>query len=70
MEIKNHAERTAYGPQEIAARNGVGIATIWRAIAAGTLNARKLGRRTLITAPDEQTWLNSLPSARSSNAAA
>lgn len=70
MEIKTQIDRISHGPAEIAARNGVGIATVWRAIAAGTLVARKLGRRTLITTADEAAWLEALPRARASQAAA
>lgn len=70
MEIKVNAQRTALGPAEIAARNGIGIATVWRAIASGALVARKLGRRTLIKVEDESAWLEALPRARASRVAA
>lgn len=62
--MANDTERRAFAPAEIATRNGIGIATVWRAIAAGKITAHKLGRRTLILAEDESAWLASLPRAK------
>jgi excisionase family DNA binding protein len=46
---------------DFRARYGLGHATVYRLIAHGRLRAVKLGRRTLILAEDEATWLKSLP---------
>lgn len=54
-------EQNAFGPLEIAARNGIGKTSVYKAIADGALKARKLGARTIITAADEKSWLDSLP---------
>lgn len=59
--MHDNTQRTSYSVAEIAARNHLGIATIWREIAANKLAARKLGRRTLITAEDERAWLDAMP---------
>ena len=42
-----------------------GRSTIYEAIKDGSLRARKMGKRTVITAPDGMHWLKSLPSASS-----
>ena len=44
-----------------AIRAGVGRSTVYAAINAGALRARKAGRRTLILDADLKTWLDSLP---------
>jgi excisionase family DNA binding protein len=54
-------ERLAYSPREFALYLGTGHDVIYRAIARGELVARKLGRRTLITAEDGQRYLDALP---------
>lgn len=59
--MATETERRSFSPKEIADRNGIGIATVWRNIAAGKLTCRKLGTRTLIMAEDETAWLNALP---------
>jgi hypothetical protein len=38
-----------------------GRSTIYEAIKSGSLVARKMGKRTVITAPDGMRWLKSLP---------
>ena len=40
---------------------GVGRTSIYEAIRAGALKARKLGRRTIILDEDLRAWLASLP---------
>jgi hypothetical protein len=59
---------TCDSPKGLAKRRGIGVATVFREIARGALRARKLGRRTLITAADEAAWLANLPLAGASNA--
>ena len=46
---------------EFGKRYGVSIATVFRLIRDQKIEARKCGRRTLITAEAEKTWLDSLP---------
>ena len=40
---------------------GVGRSTLYQALAAGKLRARKLGRRTLILEHELRAWLEELP---------
>ena len=49
------------GIQEAAAACGVGRSTIYEAIKAGDLRARKCGRRTIILQEDLEMYLRSLP---------
>lgn len=53
--------RNGFCPREFARRNGIGLTKVYEQIGIGRLEARKLGRRTIITADAEQAWLNSLP---------
>jgi excisionase family DNA binding protein len=48
-------------PDEAAKVAGVGRSMIFNEIRHGRLNARKCGRRTIITDFDLDTWLKSLP---------
>ena len=57
---ENHS-RSAYRINEICARNRVGRTKIYEEIGTGRLEARKLGRRTIVTAEAERRWLDSLP---------
>jgi excisionase family DNA binding protein len=41
--------------------HGISLPTAYREIAANRLEARKVGRRTLITREAENRWLNGLP---------
>jgi excisionase family DNA binding protein len=50
-------ERNAYSADEIAERNGLGRATIWKEMKEGRLAYRKVGSRRLILAEDERAWL-------------
>ena len=47
--------------REAVAVANVGRSSIYEAIAAGRLPARKLGKRTLILHDDLAAWLDSLP---------
>ena len=51
----------AYSIREAVAAANIGRSSIYEAIAAGRLNARKLGKRTLILRDDLTAWLDSLP---------
>jgi excisionase family DNA binding protein len=54
-------ERLAYSPDEAFKLAGIGRSKGYAEIKAGRLRAKKLGRRTLITAEDLQAWLQALP---------
>jgi hypothetical protein len=47
--------------KHVAERNDLGLTRIYKEIRAGRLIARKVGRRTVITAEDERNWRNALP---------
>jgi excisionase family DNA binding protein len=49
---------------------GVGRSSIYEALSSGKLNAKKLGRRTVIMDTDLRDWLASLPAMRPGQAAA
>jgi excisionase family DNA binding protein len=53
--------RFAYGISEACLVSCVGRTTLYAAIKSGDLRARKVGRRTLVTADDLRDWLNSRP---------
>ena len=46
---------------EFCAVNAVSRATAYREINAGRLEARKVGRKTIVTKEAERSWLKSLP---------
>jgi excisionase family DNA binding protein len=52
---------TACSIEDTAKRVGCGRTTIYGAIKAGALKARKIGRRTIILDEDLRAWLASLP---------
>jgi predicted DNA-binding transcriptional regulator AlpA len=47
--------------QQFAQLTSVGRSSLYQAIKDGSLVARKMGKRTVITAPDGLRWLTSLP---------
>jgi excisionase family DNA binding protein len=53
--------RAAHSIAECCVLTGIGRDTIYCAIRAGKLVARKLGRRTLVTADDLHRFLEGLP---------
>ncbi len=53
--------KLAYAVDEAAAATSIGKTNLYVAIAAGTLPARKFGRKTLILAEDLIAYLNALP---------
>jgi excisionase family DNA binding protein len=57
-------EKMAFSVEEAAMRSGLGRDRIYGYIREGRLNARKAGRRTLITADALRSFLNSLPTLR------
>lgn len=50
-------------PKGFAHRYGLSVSTIYNQMRSGRLKAKKLGKRTLITAEAEQEWLDNLPDA-------
>jgi excisionase family DNA binding protein len=50
-----------YSVADAAKASGIGRTVLYEEIKAGRLQARKLGRRTLILAEDLQRWLAALP---------
>ena len=55
------SDRAAYSIAEIIAMTGLGRDKVYGLIRSGALVARKVGRRTLVTAPDLRSFLESLP---------
>jgi hypothetical protein len=51
----------SYSLSEFALQNDIGVTTVRGEIKAGRLTARKVGRRTIITAGDAKTWQERLP---------
>ena len=48
-------------PRGFAARMGISPSNVYKEIRAGRLNAKKLGKRTIISEQAEQAWLDALP---------
>jgi hypothetical protein len=61
--INTEQHKQAISLNEFGKRYSLSIATVFRLIRDRKLEARKCGRRTLITAEAEQTWVDSLPRA-------
>ena len=57
MKTAPRLQRNAYSADEIAKRNGVSRAFVWRQMKEGRLAYRKVGSRRLVLAEDEQVWL-------------
>jgi excisionase family DNA binding protein len=53
--------RKAFAVREFCARHGVCRQTFYEEVRRGRLRARKLGKKTIVTAEDEREWLESLP---------
>jgi hypothetical protein len=56
-------EQQAFSPDVFGRRNGIGRTTVFEEIKSGRLDARKVGRRTIITRQAEKAWQDSLPTA-------
>jgi excisionase family DNA binding protein len=61
MESLEHALPAALTVLDAARIACVGRSTIYDELAAGRLVAKKIGRRTIITAAALQSWLDTLP---------
>lgn len=55
------SDRAAYSISEIITLTGLGRDKVYGLIRSGHLTARKAGRRTLVTAADLRSFLESLP---------
>jgi len=53
--------KQSYSLNEFARQNAIGLTTVRREIKAGRLAARKVGRRTIITAEDAKAWQERSP---------
>ena len=53
-------DKLAYSISEVGQLSGLGRSSIYKAIAEGSLVARKSGRRTVILAADLAEWLRSM----------
>jgi hypothetical protein len=51
----------SYSLSEFARQNDIGLTTVRGEIRSGRLIARKIGRRTIITAQDANNWRDRLP---------
>jgi excisionase family DNA binding protein len=60
-------DRLALRIRDVCRLTGLGRTTIYAAIKAGDLVARKLGRRTVILAADLEAFLNKLPPVHAKN---
>jgi excisionase family DNA binding protein len=60
---RNITGRAAYSIAETCALTGFGRDSIYGAIRAGKLVARKLGKRTVVTSRDLERFLHNLPQA-------
>jgi excisionase family DNA binding protein len=62
-QIPGREGRFAYSINEVCATTNLGRDAVYRAISAGQLLARKIGRRTIITDDDLRQFLAGLPRA-------
>ena len=60
--MTDNLEKMAFSVDEAAMRAGLGRDALYAAIRAGNLEARKFGRRTLVTSDALRRFLDSLPS--------
>jgi excisionase family DNA binding protein len=51
------SDKAVYSVPEFAATYGLGRSTVYRLLRSGDLKARKIGKRTVITAEDAESWL-------------
>jgi excisionase family DNA binding protein len=54
-------ERAAYSIPEVMLKTGLGRDTVYKLIKTGKLRARKVGKRTLVTSSDLNSFLDALP---------
>ena len=51
------AGRASFSIEEVCKITGLSRATVYKSISAGELKIRKLGRRTLVLAPELANWI-------------
>ena len=56
-------EPLAYSPKDAIVLLGCGMTTLYQEIAAGRIEARKMGKKTLIPAESLRAYLDALPKA-------
>ncbi|HMF24094.1 MAG TPA: helix-turn-helix domain-containing protein [Pseudolabrys sp.] len=61
------SRRRAFSIEEFCQRYPIGRTKAYEEIRLGRLRARKIGRRTIITADDAESWLQRLPSMKRAN---
>ena len=59
--MTSEIEPIADAPHVAAARLGICKAELYKQIAAGRIQARKVGRRTIISREQQSLWLAALP---------
>jgi hypothetical protein len=59
--MQSALRQKSYSLDEFARQNAIGLTTVRGEIKAGRLAARKVGRRTIITAEDAKAWQERLP---------
>ena len=62
--MTTNAPKIAYSVSEAAKAASIGTTKLRLEIRSGRLRARKLGKRTLVTADDLKTWAAALPDIR------
>lgn len=60
--MEDKVEKLAFSIDEAAMRAGLGRDAIYAAVRQGKLEAKKMGRRTLVTADALRRYLDGLPS--------
>ena len=50
-----------YSMDDFAKRHSIGLSTVYGEIRSGRLQARKIGRRTVIAIDDAKMWIDRLP---------
>jgi hypothetical protein len=66
---RERAEIRAYTIRQFCEAYSVSRSRLYLMIGDGTIEARKSGKRTIITAAEAERWLNSLPKMEASHAA-
>lgn len=59
--LQNPPERLAYSVSEFCGMAGISASAFYREVRAGRIIVRKMGRKSVVTQTDAQTWLASLP---------
>jgi len=60
----NPIQRDAYSVEETCMKLGIGRTTFYELVAEGRIKMLKLGRKSIVPAPEIPAFLNSLPAAK------